>query len=80
MSKKKTRAKGGSRLLGVAGSDGHTRITNGPGYTLSGGDKETHERMQTTAEKFNEQLQKKGKRLEDIGPSEFRDMIGDAQR
>ena len=67
-------------LLGV-GFDNHdeeTRLTKGENYLLVGGSKQTHEIMQETAVKVNEQLEKKGKRLADLEPNEFRDVIAEA--
>lgn len=73
VSKKKSKA----LLLGVGldSKDEHVRITKGPNFQLVGGAKDTHEQMQETAIKFNEELSKRHKRLEDLGPSEFLDII-----
>ncbi len=62
-----------SLLLGVGldNKDGHTRITKGDNFRLLGGSKDTHEQMQETAIKFNEELSKKKKRLEEINKDEF---------
>jgi len=57
--------------LGLDGKDGHVRMTKGPNFTLMGGSNDTHELMQETALKFNEELGKRGKRLEEVEPSEF---------
>ena len=56
-------------LLGVGldGKDGHRRATKGDDYLLLGGSDETHERMQEGAERFREALEKRGKRLKDVG-------------
>jgi hypothetical protein len=63
-------------LLGVGhdSKDGHVRITRGENYHLFGGSQETHEVMQETAVKFNEELRDRGKRLEEISKEEFRDI------
>ena len=55
-------------LLGLAfdHDDGHTRLTRGRNFLLLGGCRETHAVMQETAVKINEQLDKRGKRLEDV--------------
>lgn len=60
-------------LLGVAfdNDDGHTRLTRGKNFFLVGGCQETHAVMQETAVKINEQLDKRGRRLEDVSPSEL---------
>ncbi|MBR5162021.1 MAG: hypothetical protein IKW80_10370 [Thermoguttaceae bacterium] len=67
-------------LLGVGfdNQDEETRLTKGENYLLVGGSKQTHEIMQETAVKVNEQLEKKGKRLADLEPDEFRDVIAEA--
>ena len=61
--------------LGLDGGDGHKRFTKGENFVLAGGSEETHERMSETAIKVNEQLARKGKRLEDVSREEFHDMI-----
>ena len=67
-------------LLGVGfdNQDEETRLTKGDNYLLVGGSKQTHEIMQETAVRVNEQLEKKGKRLEDLEPNEFRDVMAEA--
>ena len=62
-------------LLGVAKSDGHTRITHGDDFTLMGGTKDTHEIMQETAIKFTEELKKRGKQMDELRPQEFSDVL-----
>ena len=66
--------------LGLDGNDGHTRLTRGKNFVLYGGSEETHSTMQETAIKVNEQLDRRGKRLEDVSPHEladiFRDVVG----
>lgn len=57
--------------LGFDCKDGHIRITKGKNFRLYGGSKETHEFMQEKAIKFNEQLVKKGKKLDEISKEEF---------
>jgi len=67
-------------LLGVAfdAQDGHTRLTRGKNFVLVGGSQETHSAMQETAVKINEQLDKRGKRLEDVSIRELRDICHEA--
>lgn len=67
-------------LLGVGldGKDGHVRLTRGENFQLVGGSKETHEVMQETAVKINEELDRRGKRLGDISKNEFIDIAGKA--
>ena len=61
--------------LGLDAKDEHVRITQGPNFHLIGGTKDTHEQMQETAIKFNEELARRRKRLEDVDPGEFQDII-----
>ena len=68
-------------LLGVGldnQDEEETRLTKGENYLLVGGSKQTHEIMQETAVRVNEQLEKKGKRLADLEPEEFRDVMAEA--
>ncbi len=67
-------------LLGVGfdNQDEETRLTKGENYLLVGGSKQTHEVMQETAVRVNEQLEKRGKRLGDLEPNEFRDVVAEA--
>lgn len=60
--------------LGFDSKDGHVRITKGKNFHLFGGSKETHELMQEKAIKFNEQLNKIRKGLDDITEEEFYDI------
>ncbi len=66
-------------LLGVAfdNDDGHTRLTRGKNFVLCGGSQKTHTVMQETAVKINEQLDGRGKRLEDVSIGELRDICHD---
>ena len=43
-----------------------------------GGSAETHERMQETAARFSENLEKRGKRLQDASAKEAMDLLRDA--
>jgi hypothetical protein len=61
--------------LGLDGDDGHTRLTRGDNFVLFGGSQETHAVMQETALKFNERLDRRGKRLEDVSPRELVDIL-----
>ena len=60
--------------LGFDCKDGHVRITKGNNFRLVGGSEETHEMMQEKAIKFNEQLDKRHKSLDDINEKEFREI------
>lgn len=60
--------------LGFDSKDGHLRITKGDNFRLLGGSEETHDMMQEKAVKFNEQLAKRHKNLDDIDEKEFKDI------
>ena len=60
--------------LGFDGKDGHVRVTKGSNFRLFGGSEETHEVMQEKAIKFNEQLNKRHKTLDEINDIEFLDI------
>jgi hypothetical protein len=64
-------------LLGLAfdADDGQKRLTRGPNFVLFGGSPETHARMQETALKVNEQLERRGKRLEQVSPRELLEIV-----
>jgi hypothetical protein len=63
--------------LGLDRDDGQIRLTKGKNFVLYGGSAETHSTMQETVIKLNEQLDQRGKRLEDVPPRELRDMISE---
>lgn len=68
-------------LLGVGldGKDGHRRITRARDALLVGGSEETHERMQETAIRLNEELDRRGIRLADVRTAEeLREIAGKA--
>lgn len=75
--KRKSKKDAKALLLGVGldNKDGHVRVTRGPNFQLVGGSSETHEVMQETAIKLNEELNKRGKRLEDVGSNEVMDIL-----
>ena len=60
--------------LGLDCKDGHVRVTKGKNFRLFGGSEETHGAMQEKAIKFNEQLERRRKTLDDINEQEFRDI------
>lgn len=60
--------------LGFDNKDGHLRITKGKNFRLYGGSKKTHELMQEKAIKFNEQLDSRGKNLDNISTEEFHEI------
>ena len=58
-------------LFGVGlDGDGHKRVTRGREFLLVGGSEETHEVMQEHAIRFNEELERRGKRLVDVDTRE----------
>ncbi len=61
--------------VGLDNQDGHQRITRAEDFLLVGGSEETHEQMQDVAIRFNESLQTRGKRLQDISGQEIADLI-----
>ena len=61
--------------LGFDGADGRMRISQGPNFVLYGGSKDTHEKMQETALKFNERVDVRGKKLEDINRRELDEIV-----
>ncbi len=77
MRAKRVAKKNQAALLGVAfdAEDGQRRITRGKNFVLAGGSQETHAVMQETAIKVNEQLDRRGKRLEEVSLGELRDMV-----
>ena len=60
--------------LGFDAKDGHVRVTRGKNFYLYGGSKDTHGQMQEKAIKFNEELDHRHKRLDDIERKEFNDI------
>ena len=69
-------------ILGVGfdAEDGHKRLTRGKNFVLVGGSEETHGRMQETAVKVNERLDRQGKRLEEVSVKELRDIFADIEK
>ena len=64
-------------LLGVGfdARDGHVRVTKGADFALLGGSEETHARMQDKAQAFQAELDRRGKRLVEVGPRELRAIV-----
>jgi hypothetical protein len=77
---KKTKPQAALLGLGLDGDDGHTRLTRGSNFVLCGGSEETHARMQETATKINEHLDRRGRRLEDVSIRELRDICDSIER
>ena len=57
--------------LGLDGKDGHKRITKGENFYLHGGSEKTHKKMQETAMRFNDEVDKRGKELPEINAREL---------
>ena len=83
MAKKKSRRKAEPKVGGILGvgldnTDGHKRITKTEEMVLVGGSEETHERMQETAIKFSEELEKRGKALPETTVREAIELLREA--
>jgi hypothetical protein len=65
--------------LGLDGTDEHRRITRTEEFLLLGGSAETHERMQETAIRFEEALERRGKTLAEAEPAEVVDLLHEAR-
>jgi hypothetical protein len=61
--------------VGLDNQDGHRRLTRGDYFLLVGGSAETHERMQDTAIRFGEALEKRGKTLGETSAEEAADLL-----
>lgn len=64
-------------LLGVGldNEDEHKRLTTAEKFAIMGGSQETHDKMTETVLKTFEEMDRKGKALESIEPSELKDLI-----
>ncbi len=69
---------GGILGVGLDGQDGHKRVTETEEMVLVGGSEETHERMQETAIRFGEGLEKRGKSLPEASVREVIDLLREA--
>ena len=61
--------------VGLDNDDGHKRITRGPNFYLVGGSQRTHEHMQSIAIRFNEKVDERDKRLEDINARDLSEIV-----
>jgi len=61
--------------LGFDGYDGRTRISRGPNFVIYGGSRETHQKMQQTALKFNKLVDERGKSIEQINRRELQEIV-----
>src|SRR5262245_6090007 len=80
MPHRNTKRKRPVRVAGILGvgldsEDGHTRITRTDHMVLVGGSAETHDRMQETAIRFAEGLEKRGKAMKDASVREVADLL-----
>ena len=72
-----SRSRRSSLLLGVGldSDEGHRRVTRGRDFLLVGGSEDTHGEMQERAVRFDEELQRRGKRLAEVeSPDELREI------
>jgi hypothetical protein len=74
----------GKQIVGLLGvgldnQDEHKRLTQSEHFLLLGGSAETHERMQDTAIRFEEDLKRRGKRLQDASVDETIELLRKAQ-
>jgi hypothetical protein len=60
--------------LGLDNKDEHVRITQVEDFHLLGGSEDTHSKMQEQAVKFNEELKKRGKTLQDAPLPEVKEI------
>jgi len=61
--------------IGLDHEDGHKRITTGDEFAIIGGSSETHDRMTETLMKTFEELKKRSKQLQQVGPKELAEII-----
>lgn len=78
MAKKRKEQVVGFVGVGLDG-DGEQRITRSEHFFLLGGSQETHERMQDTAIRFSEELNRRGKRLPETPIEEVIDILHESQ-
>jgi hypothetical protein len=65
--------------VGLDNADGHQRITRSDSFLLVGGSAETHDRMQETAIRFEEALERRGKSLAETEVAEVIDLLHEAR-
>lgn len=83
MRKKKPEGKTEPTVAGILGvglddAGGHTRVTRSEEMLLVGGSQPTHERMQETAIRFSEALEKRGKALHEVPARDALAMLREA--
>ena len=55
-------------------SDGHKRVTTGDNFVVAGGTQDTHDQLTETVVKINEKLTERGKCLNTVERTEFKDI------
>jgi hypothetical protein len=68
----------GFLAVGLDNTDEHQRITRSECFFVVGGCEETHEQMQDTAIRFEQELRKRGKRLQETTADEAADLLREA--
>ena len=66
--------------VGLDNQDGETRVTKSEYFVLLGGSQTTHERMQDTAIRFTDELNKRGKTLHETEPDEVMELLHRARQ
>lgn len=66
--------------VGLDNQDEHRRLTRSEHFVLVGGSKDTHDRMQETAIKFDEALERAGKTLHEASLEEIIELFHEAHR
>ena len=61
--------------IGLDNKDGHVRLTSADQFTIAGGSENTHERMTETLMKTCENLERRGKSLNDADVREIAELI-----
>jgi hypothetical protein len=64
--------------VGLDNEDGHKRVTRSDNFVLVGGSEETHERMQDTAIRFDDELKQRGKSLRETSAKEVLELLARA--
>jgi hypothetical protein len=68
--------------IGLDGDGKHKRVTRGDNFYLFGGSEKTHDRMVDTAVRFNDLVDERGKKIDEINARELieiRRKLRDAQ-
>jgi len=65
--------------LGLDTKDEHQRLTRSEHFFLFGGSEETHEKMQETAIRFDEALERAGKKLREATLEEILELFHESQ-